>query len=145
MMKIVILFAFFILFISACNNDDIEDNLSINNSLDNISDLVGNESLDLGNNTINDSLDNQTNETYVEVSCIDSDSGKEYDSWGYIKINGSKEYLDDCISESFIREYYCDDEYPGNLAFEVYRCDDYCLYGECNTDEEDNETDTNTS
>jgi hypothetical protein len=142
MKKIVFLLLVLALTLSGCGerkiseNNDSEINTSINTSLPD-------DELPL-NESINSTADNETNETVgVLGSCEDSDGGKEYDEWGYITINDTKEYLDACISDGFLREYYCGEDYPGNLEFEVYGCEELCSNGECieiEDEPEDNET-----
>lgn len=141
MIKLVFLLIFTLLIISGCGNDKgVEDNLSIN-----ISDNITNESLELIDDQVNDSLDNETIQIDLIVSCVDSDGGKDYSDWGYIRINNSdKEYVDACNSDVYIREYYCNNESQGNLAFEVYACPDICEDGECTSSSANNETNTTT-
>ena len=144
MKKIVFLLLALALTLSGCGesevttNNDSETNTSVNNSLPGDTIPI--------NETTNSTGGNETNET-VQVgtlgTCDDSDDGKEYDEWGYVTINGSKEYLDGCISDYVLREYYCDVDFPGNLEFEVYDCDEVCSGGECieiEDEPEDNET-----
>ncbi|MCD4759330.1 hypothetical protein K8R33_00395 [archaeon] len=88
---------------------------------------------------------NQTNQTIVIGSCIDSDGGKVYDVWGYVILNNTKEYVDACISDFNIREYYCDNATPGNVALEIHSCFDVCSGGECIVIETNTTNTTNTT
>jgi len=74
-----------------------------------------------------------TNETVTTTptSCTDSDDGKKYKELGYVLINGSKDYMDSCISELIIREYYCSETAPGKVTFDVHTCLDICEEGIC--------------
>ncbi len=124
MKKSLIIIIILILVVSGCSNEE-EDTNETNNTETPINTTPSNST----NTTINETETNTT--TTQEASCKDSDDGKDYETWGYIKINGTKEYLDDCISDLRLREYYCNEEYPGNLAFEIYSCYDTCEDGEC--------------
>ena len=139
MKKIMFLLFTIVLVMSGCedpgvtSNNNSEANLSINTSLPD-------DELPL-NETTKSTEENET--VGVIGTCEDSDDGKEYDEWGYITINDSKEYVDACISDKFLREYYCGEDFPGNLEFEIYTCDEVCSDGECieiESDPEDNET-----
>ncbi len=142
MKKIVFLFLALALTLSGCGesevtpNNDPETNTSVNNSLPDDTIPI--------NETTNSTEGNETNETVgILGTCDDSDDGKEYDEWGYVTINDSKEYLDGCISDYILREYYCDVDFPGNLEFEIYNCDEVCSGGECiviEDEPDDNET-----
>lgn len=96
-------------------------------------------------NTSQEENATEDNSTSVVGTCEDSDGGKVFDELGYVTINGSKTYLDSCISEFTLREYYCNDTYPGTVDFDVFGCFDICESGECIVIEDNETNSSNTS
>ena len=125
-----VLIILLLLVIAGCSeSDDVDENQTINNST-NITQ----------NDTVSDDLVNQNegdNETepIIQIgACHDSDGGKIYDELGYVRLNnsGNLDYMDSCISDRHLREYYCNEESPGTVTFEVYPCSpDICDGGVC--------------
>jgi len=143
MNKLIFILFLGALLISACEksevneNNESEVNTTLNTTLDDEDQNV--------NETTNSTGDNETYEVGKIGTCEESDDEKEYDTWGYVEINDSKEYLDECISDGYLREYYCDEIYPGNLKFELYKCEELCESGECVEIDEDEDNETNTT
>jgi hypothetical protein len=128
--------------ISGCGGIYLED--EDNNSVD----IELNTTNSTENDTINSTQEennSESNSTGVVGTCVDSDEGKIFDTVGYVRINGSKTYLDSCISEFTLREYYCNDTYPGTVEFDVFGCFDICENGACIVVEDNETNSSNTS
>jgi hypothetical protein len=138
-MKGVFIILLLVLFISACSSEDvIEDNQTVNNSTN----ITQNETVTLSPEP-DEVNETEEIEPIIQVgTCHDSDDGKAYGLLGYVRLNntGNLDYMDSCISDLNIREYYCDEDNPGNLAFEVHPCTDICENGVCTVEDSDNET-----
>lgn len=140
----LVLCFFLISFISGCDvGDGVEE--VIDNESNN--DLGGNltDTNETSTNSTQEDNGTEGNSSVVVGTCTDSDGGKIFDTLGYIKINGSKTYLDSCISEFNLREYYCNDTYPGTVDFEVFGCFDICENGVCIVIETNTTNSTNDS
>jgi len=131
----VLLLLVFALLISGCGGLYLDEE---NESIDIELNETNNTEDDITNSTQEDNS-SESNSTGVVGTCEDSDGGKVFDTLGYVRINGSKTYLDSCISDFNLREYYCNDTYPGTVEFDVFGCFDICESGECIVIE-DNET-----
>ena len=69
------------------------------------------------------------NDTLTGVVCVDSDGGRDYETFGEV-IHGSGDLIDEdtCQSENILRENYCENGY---LKSETFECPAGCLNGAC--------------
>lgn len=69
------------------------------------------------------------NDESTGIVCVDSDGGKDYETYGKV-IHGSGETAEDdtCESETVLKEYFCENGY---FASETYECLSSCLNGAC--------------
>jgi hypothetical protein len=69
------------------------------------------------------------NDESTGIVCIDSDGGKNYETYGkVIHGNGETEIYDACESEAVLKEYFCENGY---FASETYECPSGCFNGAC--------------
>jgi hypothetical protein len=64
------------------------------------------------------------------IECTDSDGGRDIHAAGSVTINSTvkAEYLDKCISDTRVREYYCQDD---ELVVEDVLCPSTCMAAKC--------------
>jgi hypothetical protein len=72
-----------------------------------------------------------------EISCIDSDAGKDSFNAGFVNY-GNQTFTDVCEDSNYVREWYCLWEKPNDVSI---RCENGCEEGACL--EETNETEEN--
>lgn len=108
---------------------------NINFSIENISllkamprlNFTGNESFKIiGFNDTNYKESNVFSVNVFDLYCIDSDNGINYSVFGNVR-NSSEYREDECINNSYIREYYCNNHNIGSAVFNCsagYSCAD---------------------